>query len=82
MVEINLTIVIQVVQFLILVFLLNRLLFRPIGQVISERKEKITTWEETTRALQESVRTQIETYEKRIQEAKDQARAEQNRINS
>jgi F-type H+-transporting ATPase subunit b len=41
MVEINLTIVIQVVQFLILLFILNRILFRPISQAIEERDGKI-----------------------------------------
>jgi F-type H+-transporting ATPase subunit b len=64
MVEINLTIVIQVVQFLILVFVLNRILFRPISQAIEERDEKISAWEEKTRTLQETVRIKIESYEK------------------
>jgi F-type H+-transporting ATPase subunit b len=60
MVEINLTIVIQVVQFLILVFVLNRILFRPISQAIEERDEKISAWEEKTRTLQETVQRRRE----------------------
>jgi len=40
MVEINLTIVIQVVQFLILVFILNRILFRPISQAIEDGRKR------------------------------------------
>ncbi len=58
MVEINLTIVIQVLQFLILIFILNRLLFKPISQVMTERKEKISAWEERTQKLQESAQAQ------------------------
>ena len=77
MVEINLTIVIQVVQFLILVFILNRILFRPISQAIEERDGKIAAWEEKTRTLQETVRTKIESYEKELAEARARTQEEQ-----
>jgi F-type H+-transporting ATPase subunit b len=79
MVEINLTIVIQVVQFLILVFVLNRILFRPISQAIEERDEKISAWEEKTRTLQETVRIKIESYEKELVEVRAKAQEEQQR---
>ena len=82
MIEINLTIVIQVLQFLILVFLLNRLLFRPIGEVVAERQEKIAGWEEKTRALQESVRARLESYENRILEAKTQVQGRQAQLSN
>ena len=77
MVEINLTIVIQVVQFLILVFILNRILFRPISQAIEERDGKIAAWEEKTRTLHETVRTKIENYEKELAEVRARAQEEQ-----
>lgn len=77
MVEINLTIVIQVLQFLILVFILNRLLFRPIGQVMSERKAKITAWEEKTRTLQDSARSKLESYESQLREERARVQAGQ-----
>lgn len=44
MISINATLVLQVLHFLILVFVLNRILFRPILKVIDER----TTYIETT----------------------------------
>lgn len=80
MVEINLTIVIQVVQFLILVFILNRILFRPISQSIEERDGKIAAWEEKTRTLQETVRTKIESYEKELAEVRARTQEEQEQI--
>ena len=82
MVEINLTIVIQVVQFLILVFILNRILFRPISQAIEERDGKIAAWEEKTRTLQETVRTKIENYEKELAEVRTRAQEEQQQIST
>ena len=41
MISINATLVVQVIQFLILVFILNRLMFRPILKLIKERAEHI-----------------------------------------
>lgn len=82
MVDINLTIVIQVVQFLILVFILNRILFRPISQAIEERDGKIDAWEEKTRTLQETVRTKIESYEKELVEVRARAQEEQQQLSN
>jgi F-type H+-transporting ATPase subunit b len=75
MIEINLTIVIQVLQFLILVFVLNRLLFRPISEVIAEREGKISAWEEKARDSQETARLRLESYEH--QREQERARAQQ-----
>jgi len=80
MVEINLTIVIQVIQFLILVFVLNRLLFRPIGQVLAERQQKITSWEEKTQNLQETARLNLEKYENQLTEERLKARESQEQL--
>ena len=82
MVEINLTIVIQVVQFLILVFILNRILFKPISRAIEERDGRIDAWEEKTRTLQETVRTKIESYEKELVEVRARAQEEQEQISN
>ncbi len=80
MVEINLTIVIQVLQFLILIFILNRLLFKPITQVMTERKAKISAWEEKTQKLQESARVQLERYENQLREERAQAQKRQEEL--
>ena len=80
MIEINLTIVIQVLQFLILMFILNRLLFKPISQVMAERKAKINAWEEKTQNLQESARVKLETYENQLREERARAQAGQEQL--
>ena len=41
MISINATLVIQVINFLILVFILNRLMFRPIQKLVNERSQYI-----------------------------------------
>ena len=80
MIEINLTIVIQVLQFLILMFILNRLLFKPISQVMAERKAKINAWEEKTQNLQDSARVQLEKYENQLREERTQAQERQEQL--
>ncbi|MBW1765987.1 MAG: hypothetical protein JRI43_03290 [Deltaproteobacteria bacterium] len=41
MISINATLVFQIIQFLILVFILNRLMFRPVLKIIDERRRYI-----------------------------------------
>ena len=77
MIDINLTIVIQVVQFLLLLFVLNRFLFRPTINLIEEREQKITTWKEETKNFHESMQERLQSYENQIVEAKVDAQAQQ-----
>lgn len=77
MIEINLTIVIQVVQFLLLLFIVNRFLFRPTINLIGEREKKITGWKQETRKCRESMQTRLQSYENQILEAKAQAQEQQ-----
>ncbi len=56
MISINATIVVQVIHFLILVFILNRLMFRPILRLIVER----TQYFEETRNEIESIESETE----------------------
>jgi len=77
MIDINLTIVIQVVQFLLLLFILNRFLFRPTIHLIEEREKKITTWKEETKHFHESMQERLQSYENQILEAKAQAQEQQ-----
>jgi F-type H+-transporting ATPase subunit b len=80
MIEINLTIVIQVVQFLLLLFILNRFLFRPTINLIEEREQKITTWKEETENFHESMQERLQSYENQIVEAKVDAQAQQEMV--
>ena len=77
MIEINLTIVIQVVQFLLLLFVLNRFLFRPTIHQIEEREQKITTWKEETKNFHESMQERLQSYENQVLEAKARAQEQQ-----
>ncbi len=44
LIELNGTMAVQVINFLILVWLMNRLLVKPIGRVITKREGRISNW--------------------------------------
>lgn len=63
----------QIVAFIVLIWLLNRLLFRPIRKTLDERAEHIQeSMEEAERIKQQALQADQE-YENRIQEAERQA---------
>ena len=60
MINVNATLIIQIINFLILLFILNRILLRPIMEIVEKRsakieddKERLNNLEEETRALME-----------------------------
>lgn len=67
MISINATLVVQVVQFLIFVFILNRLMFRPLLKVINERQ-----------GYQEKTRGEIKDFEIRIGQLKEEFFSKEN----
>lgn len=63
----------QIVAFIVLIFMLNRLLFRPIRKTLDERATRIEeSMEEAERIKEQSLRANQE-YEERIEEAERQA---------
>ncbi len=63
MISVNATLVIQIIHFIILVFILNRLIFRPLLKIINEREQHVADEkrrlnnleEETTELINKSV---------------------------
>lgn len=60
MINVNATLIIQIINFLILLFILNRILLRPIMEIVEKRsakieddKDRLNNLEEETRALME-----------------------------
>jgi F-type H+-transporting ATPase subunit b len=70
MISINATLVLQVIQFLVLAFILNRIMIRPILKLIQERKEYVTKTRWHIEELALESRRLAETYQKRELDAK------------
>ncbi|MBN2568482.1 MAG: ATP synthase F0 subunit B [Deltaproteobacteria bacterium] len=83
MVELNSTLVIQMINFFILIFLLNFLLYKPILHIIQKRNNMLDKSREETLSLHEAVDKKISEYDEKLSRARveamhhrDQIRAE------
>ncbi len=73
MISIDVTLLIQMVNFLILMFILNLLLYKPVLGIIDKRKKKLQDIEEEIKRLNQSVDERMAAYEEKLRLAKVQA---------
>ena len=75
MIELNLAFVIQIINFGILVLVLNIFLYKPIRKVLSERRDVIDGAREKAAAVDLEVQEKMAQYETKLREAKADAGA-------
>lgn len=80
MVDINYSVFIQMVNFLLLIFILNILLYKPILKILDRRKEIYDQSQEEVKNLQQTIEKKMADYEAKIQEAKIEAMKQRNEI--
>ena len=80
MVELNSTVWIQMANFLLLIFILNFLLYKPVLKIIEKRNKKIEKSNEEVMSLNETVERNIAEYEEKIRQAKANAAAQRDEI--
>jgi F-type H+-transporting ATPase subunit b len=71
---------IQIVNFLLLIFILNVLLYKPILGMIDKRKKQLEESESEIKHLQESVEQKMAAYEEKLRQAKAAAVEQKNEI--
>ena len=64
------TLFIQMINFLILLFVLNLILFRPIRKIIKERNQIVDTFNSDIASLSDRAQTAAGQFEQKIQEAR------------
>jgi len=72
-IDIDLAFVFQLVNFLVLLAVLNVLLYKPIRKVIAERQGKIADAKSRAEAVDQDVQTKMAEYEARLKEMKSGA---------
>jgi F-type H+-transporting ATPase subunit b len=80
MVSLDYSLGIQVINFVLLIFILNRLLYKPLLGMIDKRKQKFADSEAEIRRLYETVEQQMAAYEEKLLRAKAAAVEEKNEI--
>jgi len=74
-IELNLSFVIQLINFGILVLVLNIFLFKPIRKVLADRRQVIDSAREKTVSVDAEVQVKMDQYEARLHAAKAEAGA-------
>lgn len=80
MIELDGTLVLQFVNFMILMVVLNALLFKPLRGALKARKETIEGSKAKVQDIDEQVQAQIARYEAQLQEARQQGSQERSAL--
>src|SRR5512139_3278054 len=77
-IQINITLLIQIINFLILLFLLNAILYKPVMAKIRERESRIREDRAKAAELEGEVQTQEERHQQEMAAARQQGAQEKN----
>ena len=75
MIDINVTLLVQMANFLILLFLLNLVLYRPIRRIIQKRNQVVDDFTTTIDSMTKSAQEAMNTFAQKIREARVQGAA-------
>ncbi len=73
MVDIDSTVFIQLINFLLLIWILNQVLYKPILRMLDRRKEILDKAQEEVKSVQETIDRRVAEYEEKIRAAKMEA---------
>ncbi len=80
MVSLDYSLGIQIINFVLLIFILNVLLYKPLLGMIDRRKKHLEASETEIRRLQATVEQKMEAYEEKLRQAKTAATGQKNEI--
>ncbi len=80
MLDINISLVVQIVNFLILIFVLNAILYRPIRNVLLQRKEKFEGLERDVENAVKEAKDKGESFSEGIKEARQRGVTQRDKL--
>ncbi|MEA3487522.1 MAG: ATP synthase F0 subunit B [Thermodesulfobacteriota bacterium] len=80
MVELNYTVWIQMVNFILLIFILNFLLYKPVLKIIEKRNKKLEESDEEVKSLNETIERNMAEYEGKVRQARAEAVVQRDEI--
>lgn len=69
MLDIDITLLVQIINFFLLLFVLNAILYRPLRQIMAERREKTSGLEREIEGLTKNANQKLEDFKAKLQEA-------------
>lgn len=80
MISVDWTLGLQFLNFIILLIVLNKLLYRPLQRVMAERRENINGAHDRAKELEGSIEEKMALYQKQLSEAKVLANSERGKL--
>jgi F-type H+-transporting ATPase subunit b len=80
MVNIDQSLFIQIINFLLLIWILNMVLYKPIRNILNQRKEKVCGLEQSITTLGQEATQQSNVYEVRIRDARSKGKKKKEAI--
>lgn len=75
MIELNLAFLIQFINFIVLLFILNALLYKPLRKILAERRKAIADAKDKGESVDSLVQQKMEQYEAKLRDARNEASA-------
>ena len=76
MIDIDITMPIQIMNILFLIVVMNIVLYRPVRKILEERKSKITTLNKDIETFNKNAKLRLEDFDQKLSEARTKAKAE------
>lgn len=80
MISVDWTLGLQFLNFIILLIILNKLLYRPLKKIMDERRETITSSHAAAKDLEADIDEKMQRYQQQLSDAKIQANEERNKV--
>ncbi len=80
MISVDWTLGLQFLNFMILLIILNKILYRPLKKIMAERHETITGLHAGAKDLEASIDEKMQRYQQQLSDAKSQANEERNAL--
>ncbi len=80
MISVDWTLGLQFINFVILLFILNQLLYKPLLKVINERRQTIEGSQTKAKELEADIEAKMQRYQQQLDDAKALAAAERNKL--
>ena len=80
MIDLNSTLLIQMINFIILIFILNAILYKPIMKVLETRKKRVDESKETIGSFDEVIAEKVANYEETLRQARAEAMSQREEI--
>lgn len=80
MISLDWTLLLQFINFVVLMFILNKILYRPLMKVMAQRREQIEADKTRAQSLESEIDAKMKHYQQQLSDAKSEAATERNQL--